>query len=144
MTLAPTDIAAYASDVASVFGMATPWTPPRDEREGAKVRASVVELLAAIRPHAKSPSVGEVLQTLCDYRRHGWPDRSAAARQMAELHDLFEQAAFRRTKRAQRGRLFAQLVVLFELEPAVGLGVANEVTDAEAHLRRVRRSLRGR
>lgn len=144
MTLAPADAAAYASDIGAVFGTAAAFFAPRDAREAAKMRERVAGELDAIRPHADGPSVGEALRSLCDHARRGWPERSRAARQLAELHALFEQAAFRRSKRAERGRLFAQLIVLFGLEPAAGLAPADDAIDGEAHLKHVRRSLRGR
>lgn len=137
--LAPSDLALYASNLARTFGPAIAFQEPVDARARAAVRSSVVTILGEVRPHPDGPSLGEALSIL---REDARLLRPTAARNLAELSALFDQAAFRRTKRAERGRLFAELVVLFELEPAIGLERAS--CDAEEHLRRVRRRLRNK
>lgn len=141
--LAPELLAAYANDIVRAFGAGASFDVPGDFRGHAKIRERVCEVLAEIRPHPDGPSLAEALVDLLADARRGWLDRGGAARRLAELSALFDQAAFRRTKRAERGRLFAELVVLFQLEPATGLESAAEKAsvDAEDHLRLVRRRL---
>jgi hypothetical protein len=140
--MAPELLAAYATKLVQAFGASTSFDAPADARARAKVRERVREVLAEIRPHPDGPSLAEALADLLEDARRGWLDRAGSTRRLAELAALFEQAAFRRTKRAERGRLFVELVVLFELEPATGLeaGAAAPI-DAEAHLKLVRRRL---
>jgi hypothetical protein len=124
MALGAADFALFAGDIARVFGAAAAFEAPANEKARSLIRSRVAAILGEVRPHPAGPSLGEAL----------------AARNLPELSALFEQAAFRRTKRAARGRLFAELVTLFELEPLLGLAPA--AGDVEEHLRRVRRALR--
>jgi hypothetical protein len=141
--LAPDVLASYASDIVRAFGAARSFDIPGDMRARAQIRERVREVLAEIRPHPEGPSIAEALADLLEDARRGWRDPAGAAGHLAELAALFEQAAFRRTKRAERGRLFAELIVLFEIEAATGLGSGPEACiDAEAHLKLVRRRLR--
>jgi len=145
--LAPDVLSAYANDLVRVLGGSASFEPPGDARARTTIRNRVRALLNEMRPQPDGPSVGEALADLIGDAQRGWADRSGASRRLAELVALFEQDAFRRTKRAERGRLLAQLVVLFELEPATGLGPAfggDTPLDSEAHLKLVRRRLNGR
>ncbi len=141
MSLAPHDAAGYANDVARAFGVASAFEPPADRRAMEAMRKQVREALAEIRSRPDAPSVGEWLAALGLEASRGWRDASRARHLFAELRAVFLETSFRRTKRAQRGRLFAELVVLFELEPALGAEL-DPADDAEQHLKRVRRRLR--
>lgn len=143
VTLAAGDLAAYANDVVGTFGIAVVFEPPRDARGHDRIRAHVREALLDVQSLADDPSIGEAVTALLALARRGWPDRSLSGRLLAELQALFVHASFRRTKRAERARRFAQLVVLFELEPSMGLE-RYATGDLEQHLRRVRRRLRER
>ena len=138
--LAPEALSAYANEIVRAFGAAGTFEPPPNPRARASIRDRARATLGEIRPHAAGPSLGEALGDLLEDARRGWPDRTRASQRLAELAALFEQAAFRRTKRAERARLLAQLIVLFELEPALGIG--GPAPDLESHLKLVRRRLK--
>jgi hypothetical protein len=141
VSLAPHEAAGYANDVARAFGVASAFEPPADRRAVEAIRRQVREALAAIRSRPDEPSVGEWIAALGQEASRGWRDASRARHLLAELRAVFLETSFRRTKRAERGRLLAQLVVLFELEPALDLKL-DPADDAEQHLKRVRRRLR--
>lgn len=105
------------------------------------LRARVASQLDAVEPQAGAPSLGRAVRDLVEQTGRAAPDRDRVRRGLVELKDLFAHASFRRTKRAERGWLLAQLLVLFALEPAVGL-VPKADDDDAAHLKRVRRALR--
>jgi hypothetical protein len=142
--LAAPDVARCATEVLRALG-ADPGdvAVPLDERAIVALRARVAALLAAVQPDDAGPSVGELVTELVAQGKRGWADRTAARHAMAELRATFDRAAFRRTRRAERGRAFAQLVVLFDLEPALGAG-GEAALDLEDRLRRVRARLRDR
>lgn len=141
MSLAPIALVAASTDVIRAVGEPRTFEPPRDLRAAARVLDEVRAALV----HgggSRGLEMGPVLDQLEEERRRGWSDAARARRLVAELQALFEQVAFRRTKRAERGRTFAQLVALLELEPALGVAPSKEGDDAEQHLKRIRRTLR--
>jgi hypothetical protein len=153
--VASPEVAAYAADIARAFGSPVTFGAPGDERGWQLLRARLEAVLHDVRPHPDGPSLGEALRPLIDDARRGLLAKARSTKMIAELQSLFVQAVFRRTKRAERGRLFAQFVVVFGLEGALGVesnageGGADgnaegdgAQRDAEAHLRRVRRALR--
>lgn len=147
--IAPPELAAYAADLSRAFGEPVDFAQPADERGRKALRARLVTVLHTARPHPDGPSIAEALRPLIDDAARGQLAKSRSAKMLAELQAVFIQASFRRTKRAERGRLFAQLIVVFELEAAVGIDAATVeggdgggARDTEAHLRRVRRALR--
>ena len=141
VSLAPHDAARYANDVARAFGVAAAFEPPGDRRAMDAIRRQVREALTEIRARPDAPSIGQWLTALGHETTAGWRDAHRARRLLAELRAVFLETSFRRTKRAERGRLLAELVVLFELEPALGME-PDPADDAEQHLKRVRRRLR--
>jgi len=138
------ELAVYAGDVLRALGDASAPSPGSDAGGTERLRARVLAHMDAVRPMAGGPSLGEVLRPMVEAARRDRLDLARGRRPMAELEALFEQAAFRRTKRAERGRLFAELVVLFGIEGALGVEGGAAMTDAEGHLRAVRRRLRGK
>jgi hypothetical protein len=141
--LAPELVAAYARDPLHGFGSAVEVTTPADRRQHEAVLRRVREALDDTRSRPGDPSLGELVAALMEESRRGWPDATHTRRQLAELGAVFQETSFRRTKRAERGRLHAELLVLFDLEQALGIARDPE-NDAEQHLRRVRRKLRER
>lgn len=141
VSLAPNDLVAAAADVIRAVGEPRTFEPPRDARAAARV----VDAVRAALVHgsdARGLEMGPVIDQLEEERRRRWSDAARARRLVAELQALFDQVAFRRTKRAERGRTFAQLMALLELEPALGVAPSKEGDDAEQHLKRIRRTLR--
>ncbi len=127
-TLEPRTRAAYVSEIARAFGMGTTDTV-------ADLRAR----LEHVRPVASAGSIGEVLDALAACARTGGPGRRAR-KQLAELDDLVAAGTYARTKRAERGRIFALLLVVFDLVPLTG--VAIDAEDPETILKLVRRARR--
>ena len=95
--------------------------------------------LREVRPVASAKPVGEVLDALVAHARAGGPARRAR-KQLAELDDLVAAGTYARTKRAERGRIFALLLVVFDLVALVGVEPA--AGDAEATVKLVRRARR--
>ena len=143
MALADHELVASAIDLARAFGVDLRVALPVDAAARAAIRMHLRTILESARSRVDDPSVGDTLGVLLDEVRANVRDPAGVARSLAELHAVFSETSFRRTKRAQRARLFAQLIVLFELEPAMGLRMDPE-DDAEAHLKAVRRRLRER
>lgn len=59
---------------------------------------------------------------------------------LAELDDLVAAATYARTKRAERGRIFAVLLLVFDLVGLIGVDV--DEADPEKTLKLVRRARR--
>lgn len=126
--LKPRALAAYVSEIARAFGVTAVGTV-------ADLRARIEH----VRPIASAGSIGEALDALAACARSGAPVRRAR-KELAELDDLVAAATYARTKRAERGRIFALLVVVFDLVSLTG--VAIDPDDPEATLRLVRRARR--
>lgn len=138
--LEPQTLAAYANEIARAFGLDTnAIAAPRNERQAAALVASLHARLRQVRPVASAASIGEVLDALAECARTGGPARRAR-KQLAELDDLVAAASYARTKRAERGRIFAVLLVVFDLVALTG--VALDVNDPETTLKAVRRARR--
>jgi hypothetical protein len=161
MKLAPRQLADLANDVAHALGLKDPNDPKGallsfDEPTTATATDAIYAKLGAAldrrRPSKHAPSIGEVLAVLVwglrSERPTRWPSkptgswgrpgRDGARRALRELSELVAQGAYERTKRAERGRILAVLVLLFELEPLLEVEAAD---DLEETLRRVRRAL---
>jgi hypothetical protein len=138
----PGTLAAYATELARAFGVDVAISEPQNERQKAALLARLRATLHDVRPVATAASIGEVLDALLASVR---PDRAAkpprhVRRQLAELDDLVAAATYARTKRAERGRIFALLLVVFDLTSLTGIDAAS--ADAEALLKLVRRARR--
>ena len=140
MPLAPVDLAAAATQVSHALGATRTFEVPGDAGAAARIVSAVRALLGP--ENVGDPALREVVDALDEERRRGWSDPGRARRLVSELQALFDRAAFRRTKRAERGRSLAQLVALLDLEPALGVAPSTEGGDAEQHLKRIRRNLR--
>jgi hypothetical protein len=125
----------FANDLARGFGLkdaqgATLELPePRDDRRVTDLLRRLRVALAAVRPVATAPSIAEALGAVTESTRR------TARKNLAELDALFAKATYGRAKRAERARLFAQLLVLFDLERSVGVVLKG---DPEETLERVR------
>ncbi len=106
---------------------------PRDDRRVTDLLRRLRAALDVVRPVKTAPSVGEALGTLVtDAAKKEKLSRAARAssrRNLAELDAVFEQATHGRAKRAERARLFAQLLVLFDLETTVGVAPARDLEE---------------
>jgi hypothetical protein len=162
VNLAPRQVATYANAVAHALGLkdANGALLSFDEPNSPKVLdalyARLGTALDARRPSKHAPSIGEVIAALVWSRETAspraratrWPPppsarwtrpgRDGRKRALAELTELVAQGAYDRTKRAERGRVLAELLLLFDLEDLLDVEPTN---DAEAALRRVRRAL---
>lgn len=124
-------LATYVSEIARAFGLEATGEGPRALRD---LRAR----LGAVRPVASAKSIGEVLDALAECAREGGPPRRVR-RQLAELDELVASGTFARTKRAERGRVFALLLLVFDLVHLTGAsGNGDPATIARA-VRRARR-----
>jgi hypothetical protein len=138
------EIASCAKDVLRAVGAGDARVDaPTTERAAALLRARVTAALMDVRPDAAGASLGELVSELLAEAKRGWPDAARARKALAELRAVFDQVAFRRTRRAERARVFGQLVVLLELESAAGVALHPE-GDLEERLRRLRLALRQR
>jgi hypothetical protein len=138
--LPPRTLAAYAAEIARAFGLEALAIPElRNERQAAALVAGLRAHLHAVRPVTRAASIGEVLDALAFCARAGGPARRTR-KQLAELDDLVGAASFARTKRAERARVFALLLVVFDLTALTG--VAIDARDPEAGLKLVRRAQR--
>jgi hypothetical protein len=139
-TLDPRTLVAYANEIARAFGVdATVIAEPRNERQRIALLADLRGRLEDVRPVASAASIGEVLAALLACAREGGPTRRAR-KQLAELDDLVAAGTYARTKRAERGRIFALLLVVFDLVPLVGVEI--DAADPEKALKLVRRARR--
>ena len=127
----------FANDLARGFGLknadggSLELPEPRDDRRVADLLRRLRAALAVVRPVAAAPSISEALSAVME------SSSRTARRNLAELHALFVKATYP-AKRADRARLFAQLLVLFDLEKTVGVAGAR---DAEDTVERVRHGL---
>jgi hypothetical protein len=131
-------LAAYATEIARAFGLDAPIAEPRSDRQRRALIDDLRARLDEVRPVASAGSIGEVLAALDACGRDGGPARRVR-RQLAELDDLVAAGTFARTKRAERGRISALLLVVFDLVALVGV---DHVSDPEMTLKLVRRSRR--
>ncbi|MCW5836443.1 MAG: hypothetical protein KIS78_28850 [Labilithrix sp.] len=161
MELDPRATAEFANAVARALGLKDPegapleLEEPRTPRELEALRLRLGTALDARRPSKHAPSIGEVVGALVRSRggaaRRAWPAATAArpgarlgtGRALAELAELVAQGSYERTKRAERGRVLAELLLVFDLEPLLSPPV-EPTSDAEEALRRVRRALAAR
>lgn len=133
-------LAAYANEIAHAFGLdVAVAAEPRNERQARALVADLRSRLRQVRPVASAGSIGEVLDALAACAGAGGPARRAR-RQLAELDDLVAAGTYARTKRAARGRIFALLLVVFELAALTGVDV--DADDPETTLKLVRRARR--
>jgi hypothetical protein len=127
-TLDPRTLSAYVSEIARAFGLDKSVTV-------ADLRARLRE----VRPVASAGSIGEVLDALAACARTGGLARRSR-KQLAELDDLVAAGTYARTKRAERGRIFALILVVFDLAPLAGVDV--DAADPETALKLGRRARR--
>ena len=127
----------FANDLARGFGLTDAegapleLPEPRDDRRVTDLIRRLRAALAVVRPVATAPSIAEALGAVIE------SNSRTARRNLAELDALFVKATGR-AKRADRARLFAQLLVLFDLEKAVGVAAGG---DLEETLERVRHGM---
>lgn len=145
MTLSPAEAAALATQLARAFGLvdtagaALRFDPPRSPRKGVDPRPALRAALEGVTPRRSAPSVGRALAALASSVGAARPFRRA----LAELDQVVAQATFSRTKRAERGRVLAQLLVLFELDGALDPGPSADLEGATRAARRgIERCLR--
>ncbi len=162
MKLEPRATADFANAVARALGLTDGSGAPlsfEEPRTSKALDALLVRLgtaLDARRPSKHAPSIGEIIGVLAWSREGGagqraWPARPpsrsgarlGAQRALAELTELVAQGSFDRTKRAERGRILAELILLFDLEALLKPPV-EPTSDAEEALRRVRKALSAR
>ncbi|MBX3198824.1 MAG: hypothetical protein KF894_11860 [Labilithrix sp.] len=161
MQLDPRATAEFANAVARALGLSDAtgaplaFDEPRTPRALDALRLRLGTALDGRRPSKHAPSIGEVLGALVSSRdavgRRAWPARPDPAsrsrhgtqRALAELVELVAQGSFERTKRAERGRVLAELLLVFDLESLLSPPV-EPTRDAEEALRRVRRALAAR
>lgn len=130
-TLEPRTLAGYVNEIARAFGLGTIGTV-------ADLRAR----LDHVRPVASAGSIGEALDALAAHARSGSPARRAR-KQLAELDHLVAAGTYARTKRAERGRIFALLLLVFDLLPLTGVALTDtDADDPETTLKLVRRARR--
>lgn len=94
-------------------------------RTPARARAHLLDALRGCRPARGAPAVGQVIDALLAHVAARAP-RDRARRDVAELFELVAQGGHRRTKRAERERLFAHLLALFGLDAALGFPPTGE------------------
>ena len=137
MLLTARQAVTFANDLARGFGLKNAegvrleLPEPRDDRRVTDLIRRLREALAVVRPVPAAPSISEALSAVSE------SSSRTARRNLAELDALFVKATGR-AKRADRTRLFAQLLVLFDLEKAVGVA---EAGDLEETLERVRHGM---
>lgn len=119
---------AYVKEIARAFGIETTGT-------AADLRAR----LRHVRPVATASAIGDVLDALTACAGSGGPARRTR-KLLAELDDLVAAGTYARTKRAERERTFALLLVVFDLLPLAG--VDTPTNDPETALKLVRRARR--
>jgi hypothetical protein len=124
----------FANDLARGFGLkdaegaSLELPEPRDDRRVADLLGRLRAALAAVRPVATAPSISEALSAVME------SSSRTARRNLAELDALFVKATGR-AKRADRARLFAQMLVLFDLEKTVGVARAGDLEETVERVR---------
>jgi hypothetical protein len=159
--LGPRATANFANTVARALGLSdangTPlsFDEPRSPRTVDALYTRLGTALDSKRPSKHAPSIGELVTVLvwskgakaADRRWPAPPSRSArprdATKALAELVEVVALGSFERTKRAERGRVLAELLLLFELEGLLDVEVGPS-DDPEEALRRVRKALAAR
>lgn len=136
----PRTLAAYAAEIARAFGLDVSVPEPRNDRQAAALVADLRARLQEVKPVASAGSIGEVLDALAACARADAAGPARRVRQhLAELEDLVAAATYARTKRAERGRVFALLLVVFDLVALTGMATSE---DPEKTLKLVRRARR--
>jgi hypothetical protein len=139
VTLEPRTLAAYVSEIARAFGLdAAVTAAPRNGRQRTALVDDLRARLRDVRPVASASSVGEVLDALAACAGVGLGRR--ARKHLAELDDVVAVGTYARTKRAERGRIFALLLIVFDLVPLTGVDI--DAVDPEAALKLLRRARR--
>jgi hypothetical protein len=162
LKLTANQIAGLANSIAHAFGLKDdggallsfdappPASAPRKGIDALYTRLGIA--LDAKKPSKHAPAIGEMIAILVWSirleRPTRWPPQPPprsrdAKRALAELIELVAQGAYERTKRAERGRVFAELFVLFDLESILGITVAAD-EDIEEVLRRTIRAAKHR
>jgi hypothetical protein len=163
VNLGPRQVATYANAVAHALGLKDAngvllsFDEPGSARALDALYTRLGTALDARMPSKHAPPIGEVIAVLVWSRENAraramrWPPKPAARwarpgrentkRALAELIELVAQGAYDRTKRAERGRVVAELLLLFDLEDVLDV---DPTDDAEEALRRVRRALASR
>lgn len=126
-----TSNAVYVAEIVRAFGLEPVASPDA-------LRAR----LRNVKPVATAGSVGAALDALVASARSARESRSArqVRRHLAELDDLVAAATYARTKRAERARVLALLIVVFDLGALVGVDV--DADDPENALKLIRRARR--
>lgn len=106
----------------------------------AAARARLLDALRGCHPARGAPSIGQVIDALCAQVSARAP-RERSRRDVAELFQLVAQGGHRRTKRAERERVFAELLALFALD--VALGFPSDASDPLKTTHAVEAWLRG-
>jgi|GEM_PF-3885481 len=138
--LDPPRVAVFANDVAWAFGLTDTAgnrlvfdTSPKPGASGEKrARAVIAELrnvLANVRPAPRAPSIGELVAIL--EAPTATTTAKARRRALAELVELVAQGTHHRAKRQERGRVLAEIVLLFGLEAALGASTVPVSSDAD-------------
>ena len=157
MKLPPGVVVAWSNTVAHALGLRGPDAEPLAFPENGRgslvaVTRKLGEALDACAPSRYAPSIGALLGQLAWSTgapvTRGWPPRPSKAarpisprRALAELEELVAQGAYDRTRRAERGRVLAEMLLLFDLEGFLAVKAADDPEDA---LRQVRRALAAR
>jgi len=124
----------FANDLARGFGLknaegaSLELPEPRDDRRVTDLLRRLRAALAVVRPVATAPSISDALSAVME------SSSRTARRNLAELDALFVKATYR-AKRADRARLFAQLLVLFDLERTVGIAQAGDLEETVERVR---------
>jgi hypothetical protein len=133
----PRTLAAYVDEIARAFGLDMGViAEPRKARERTALIDALRARLRDVRPIASARSVGEVLDALTACPGPG----RRARKELTELDDVVAFGAYARTKRAERGRIFGLLLIVFHLVPLTGVDV--DADDPETALKLLRRSRR--
>lgn len=120
---------ALALTVARALGAPFEATPPTR----ASAQTMLANALDAVRASGGSVSLGAVVSAM---RAPGVSER-AVRRGLSEAEAILSQQSYSRTKRAERGRLLAELLAALELESIVGV---EPTADLEETVRRTRRA----
>ena len=135
MQLTAHQAVSFANDLTRGFGLtdadgaSLELPEPRDDRRVTDLIRSLRKALDVVRPVASAPSIAEALGAVSE------SSTRTARRRLAELDALFVKATQKRAQRAQRARLFAQLLVLFDLERSVGVDCAGDLEETLEQVR---------
>ncbi|HVM68998.1 MAG TPA: hypothetical protein VM204_04095 [Gaiellaceae bacterium] len=137
--LDPKDLTTYAREIARAFGLDLEVEAPRDERGREALVRGLRAALDPVRPVASAPAIGEVLAALSECAGASSAPRRVR-RHLGELDELVAAGTYARTKRAERGRVFALLLLVFGLTSLAGVDAGAQ--DPETTLKLVRRARR--